>query len=158
MRLFLSPVASRRRRQVAFAAAVVLPITVEPAFAIAQSGEIIVLRQVDARNAITPGTGAPLTVKTAPDNAFFNVMGTNLRLLSDADAALVAGGKPGASGLDETMRMGLDSVFGTQRQTYAANSEHSSGGGGTISNSIGLGMGALQNALGSLRASVPRGQ
>lgn len=127
----------------------------------AQSGEIIIIRQVDPRNAIVPGTSNNvLTVKTAPDNAFFGSVTESLRLLSDSDAALVSSGRPGNAGVDSMLRVAFDGALGTSGPAGTGRSDHSTAmaGTGTVSGSISLGMGALQNALGTIRNSVPGGK
>lgn len=126
----------------------------------AQSGEIIVLRQVDPRNAIVPGTSKNvLTVKTAPDSSYFNLVFGTVRQLSDKDAATVASGRPGNADVDGMIRIALDGAFGPSGASDGARSDHSkSMGGGVVGNSIGFAMGALQNALGTVRNSVPGGK
>jgi hypothetical protein len=125
-------------------AAAELPGSTQPGAQQVLPGNLIILRNVPARNAIIPGAGTALTAPTAPSSTVFAFLQGVGAPLSDSQAASITGSvSPGQGGRDVATAVGgvLES-----RPVGGGIIPQTAGGGGLIG---GVG-GTVQSAVGSI--------
>lgn len=128
-----------------------LPGSTQPGAQPVPLGNLLILRMVPPRNAIIPGAGAELSVRTAPPASAFASIGLALKPISDALAASItstpavgSGGGSVSGAIDQVTRS--NQMMGdnpTERAT-------GSGAGNQVNTSVQLGLGALRDSLGNL--------
>ena len=126
-----------------------LPGSTQPGAEPVPPGNLIIIRNVPARNAIIPGAGDAVTVPTAlPSIVFATVQGVGAPL-SDSQAASVAGSMPGQ--IARNIATTIDGVLGPQSMAGGSSAQAATGGGmgaeigGTVQTTVGTLSGILGN-------------
>jgi hypothetical protein len=129
-----------------------LPGSTQPGAEVVPPGNLIIIRNVPARNAIIPGAGDAVTVPTAlPSIVFATVQGVGAPL-SDSQAASIAGSSPGQVGRD--VATAIDGVLGGQSMAGVSPQAGTGRGigadiGGTVQSTVGT-LSAILGNLGGL--------
>ena len=135
---------------IAAPAAAKLPGSTQPGAPPIPPGNILLLRDVPARNAIVPGAGVALSVSPAPPDSVFGTIQGVITRLTDAEAAAVAG--PIGKTAGQSTAGAVDGVFDSQSMIggLAPSQSGASAAGSEVRGALQTGLGALSNALGNL--------
>lgn len=124
-----------------------LPGSTQPGAIPIPLGNILILRDVPARNAIEPGAGFALSVSPAPPPSIFGTIQSVVTRLTDVEEAAVTGsvgktvGQTTAGAVDRALSSG--SMVGGMPLSHSG----ASAGGSQVNGAIQNGLGALSNAL-----------
>lgn len=113
-------------------------------------GNLVVIRDVPARNAIISGAGDALAVPTAPPSTVFATIEGVGAPLSDAEEATVTGSIGSLEG--RIVAGAVGGVLGSQSIVSTVGPDHwaVSGGGTAVGGALQTGLGAMRSALGSI--------
>ena len=146
MRFFCLSFAGVVAIAIATPAAAKLPGSTQPGAVPIPLGNILLLRDVPARNAIEPGAGFALSVSPAPPASIFGTI-QGVVALTDAESAAVTGSIGKTVG--QTTAGAVGGIFDSNSMVGGMAPSHSGApaGGSEVRGAMQTGLGALSNAL-----------